>query len=798
MTSTCPGCTAPLSGAPTCPTCGLQVVGPTATRLREVDHRLGLLTGEQRALLEERARLLALLRSGQAPQAVVAPAVYGTAPAQPRRESSPQQVQNTLLSLGALLLALAGIVFAAVTYRHLGPVGRAAILLSLTGAAGAAPVVLAKRGLTASAEAVGTVALVLGVVDAWALRRAGFAAGVDVRSYDAVATALLALACGAYARLLPLRSSRMAAVALGQLPVVFVLARFRATLPVTAVTLTLLAAIDLLLTSSGRLAREIRATAAGFAGVGLTAALLTSVAAVEAHDRAGGAGLLALGLVAAVTSMRLARARAALSGLSVLLVAAAVWAAARPELTAVQQPLLLVGVAMMTLLAAGLLARPNRTGPVLGALTVAAVALVTQAEPLLVAVAGPFTWFSQPWTLTSTGAAAAVSIDESWTGSSVTLVVVLAAASCCLTAGLALDRLTAALPPLGGLLALSAVVLPLSLSTGYPMALVLLLTAAGVLLAAGLLTTGSVSLTLLGAGGLTALHAAGWSTADRGATLTVLPTVALLACGLSLRLPWVSGVAAALAGATLAAVGADQDLSPEQVGGLLLLAPAVCVALSRVLGRAYRISLEIAAGLLGATSVALSAEDPGWLSWTVAGCGLLCLTVAIRPDRRQVGLAGGLLLSASSWVRLADAGVQSPEPYVVPLAVAALALGFLRRRSHPQVSSFEAYGAGLSLALFPSLLKALSDPTPTRGLVLVGVCLVVLLAGSRQRLQAPLAIGGTVLAADALHLLAPYASALPRWSLLAASGTLLVVVGATYEQRRRDVTRLKESYSSLA
>jgi hypothetical protein len=55
-----------------------------------------------------------------------------------------------------------------------------------------------------------------------------------------------------------------------------------------------------------------------------------------------------------------------------------------------------------------------------------------------------------------------------------------------------------------------------------------------------------------------------------------------------------------------------------------------------------------------------------------------------------------------------------------------------------------------------------------------------------------------VLAVDALHQLAPYAAALPRWLTLGAVGLLLVGVGATYEQRRRDVTRLREAYDALA
>jgi hypothetical protein len=72
------------------------------------------------------------------------------------------------------------------------------------------------------------------------------------------------------------------------------------------------------------------------------------------------------------------------------------------------------------------------------------------------------------------------------------------------------------------------------------------------------------------------------------------------------------------------------------------------------------------------------------------------------------------------------------------------------------------------------------------------------LLGARRGLQAPLAIGGGVLAADAVLLLAPYAAAMPRWLVLGAAGTLLVAVGATYEQRLRDLGRLRERYDALA
>jgi hypothetical protein len=73
----------------------------------------------------------------------------------------------------------------------------------------------------------------------------------------------------------------------------------------------------------------------------------------------------------------------------------------------------------------------------------------------------------------------------------------------------------------------------------------------------------------------------------------------------------------------------------------------------------------------------------------------------------------------------------------------------------------------------------------------------VVLVGAATRQQAPLAVGAVVGMLDTLWLLAPYANALPRWLLLGGIGLLLVVVGATYESRLRDVRGLRERYDGL-
>jgi hypothetical protein len=143
-------------------------------------------------------------------------------------------------------------------------------------------------------------------------------------------------------------------------------------------------------------------------------------------------------------------------------------------------------------------------------------------------------------------------------------------------------------------------------------------------------------------------------------------------------------------------------------------------------------------------------------------------------------------------------GGRRPEPYVVPVALVALALGHQRRRRDPATTSRAAYGAGLTGLLLPSLLATLGDPTVVRTLLLGAVALGVALVGARARLAAPLVAGTAVLVVLALQQLAPLADALPRWTALAVAGAVLLSVGATYEQRRRDVARLRQAYRALA
>lgn len=66
---------------------------------------------------------------------------------------------------------------------------------------------------------------------------------------------------------------------------------------------------------------------------------------------------------------------------------------------------------------------------------------------------------------------------------------------------------------------------------------------------------------------------------------------------------------------------------------------------------------------------------------------------------------------------------------------------------------------------------------------------LVLVAGVVFRWQAPVVLGALALAIVAVAQLAPYAVGLPRWLTFGAVGLALLVLGARYEQRRRNARR---------
>ncbi len=134
-----------------------------------MDAQLAPLAHQRAALVAEYERhRFAIL--GRTPPAPVLPPTE-------RREWSGARVRALLLWLGAALLGISAITFTAVAWSRLGDGGRAALLLAATAAVTALALALRRR-LPMTAEAFVGLAIVLALVDVYALRRAGLAAAM--------------------------------------------------------------------------------------------------------------------------------------------------------------------------------------------------------------------------------------------------------------------------------------------------------------------------------------------------------------------------------------------------------------------------------------------------------------------------------------------------------------------------------------------------------------------------------------------------------------------------------------------
>lgn len=260
----------------------------------------------------------------------------------------------------------------------------------------------------------------------------------------------------------------------------------------------------------------------------------------------------------------------------------------------------------------------------------------------------------------------------------------------------------------------------------------------------------------------------------------------------------VSGVAAA------AAVATWQDISVPGAGLAAVAVASLTLASTAAPGhldRPLRGVVQLAAAVAMVPPLAATGLDSErlWVGLLVAGVAIA--VVATAPGRHRLGWLAGVLLAASSWVRLSLVDVSAPEAYTAPAGLALLVVGGLRRRRDSSVGSWKAYGSGLSLVLLPSLLRAVTDAGAVRPLLLGLVALAVLAVGAVRRLQAPALLGAAVLAVDAFVQLSPFLAAAydvaPRWVSIGVVGLFLLGAGATYEQRVRDLRRAGQKVSAM-
>ncbi|MFK0019474.1 SCO7613 C-terminal domain-containing membrane protein [Streptomyces sp. NPDC090798] len=784
---------------------------PPAEELRLLDTELRQLDARRALLLARRAWLITALRPPVAPPPPPPPVR--------RPETTAPRVQNLLLVLGGILLTVAAIAFTLVSWGRMGIAGRALVLGAVTLAALGSPLLLLRRRLRSTAEAVAGLGLALTVLDVYALHEAVFP-DTNGLGYAALASALLAALWTAYgltlggprrpagepaapARL-PLRLPLPTALAAAQLPLILWAAAADAGAPAMTAALLVTAALDTAVALRVRVPSVRLVAAVGAYGLGgwgsFAAGWLSWTATGPSAVARAAALLLFAGAIALAAAWRLPDNVATWVASAGGLLSVAALGGVPPASLPGDWTVLGYLVCAVALLAAvrTRLPEPMRRGLALAAGSVQAVAVVWALPPVAVALLGPAAWVGRVWTGAPPTAREAVTTDGvPWPPYAATAPLVLVVVATVLALGV---RGTQWRPRATiGAWALAwaaALVLPAALDIPYwagMSAQGLTIVAASAYVARSaearpvpflLALVSSVSLACL-------------SLAAEGTTLGVLATLTVLFAAVSGRSRLAPVAALTYATALACAVGASLGWQSQYIALLVLLVPVVAALLAaRLADSPARVPVEVAGAVAGLFAVGLAVTDPPLLAPVLALCGVIAAGTAVREDRRSAGYAATALFVLAAWVRLACWGVGSVEAYTLPVTVPALLVGAVGRRKDPLTSSWTAYGAGLSVTLVPSLLTAWTDPDWPRPLLLGVAALVVTLVGARHRLRAPLVLGGGVLALDALHELAPYlvqmAGALPRWVPPALAGLVLLALGATYEQRIRDARRVRD------
>nr|WP_157554378.1 hypothetical protein [Herbidospora sakaeratensis] len=802
----CPDCGVPLDGSPRrCPACELPLHGPIAAELWQLDLALNDLRGREARLLGRRTELLTALRAagehqptgawaGGAQAPVSGPSEQEAAsagqrtgaqgqpgwqqggggfhgPVAPKREMSPSAVRNLLLGLGGLLLVVAAFVFTIVSWGSVGIGGRAAILVGFTAFAFAAPFLLVRRNLKATAETVAILGLALFLLDGYAAYQVWFEPDVDALAYTAVLIALAAgvfALYGGYARLsLPVP----VAIGLAQFPLIISIAD--ETVAHAAGALVLTAAFDLVVWTLTRRKTALIGLLVTWV-VGVYIAFFQSTAYPD--DLAKGVVYGVILAVAAVEAAFLAR-RATRFPLVPIIggVVAGVFAVRAPVAAVVP----FEWVVLVAPVAAGVFALVLRGRARTTALVVGAVASIGVLAPVLIVVRGPLDWGHGVWSA-SWGAGAGDYLSRSPWVPGVPDLLLLGL----ITVALALVVKQKVVAVLAGALAVAFV--PPVFDLPYPVMIAVLLA-----LTAGIAAVRQPAFARLALG--VGVVAVVWGLVSETATLVVLAALVVIAAGVAVRdeksRTWAANVAVVHAGGFVAAAWLAADLQPRFLTFVLLAVAAAAAPWRRT---------EIGAGVAGLAGLAV-VQDLRMFSLAAAAAGVIATGVALRKDRGKVGYLATALLLTASWSRLVAEDVTLVEAYTAPFSAVLLVFGWWKARTG---SSWRAYGAGLTFTLLPSLFVLYDQPEGwVRPLALGIVALGVLVVGALRRLQAPAVLGGFTLAAVTVHEIAPWVADLvllvPRWVPMAVGGLLLLLVGATYESRIRDVKRVGAAIRGL-
>jgi hypothetical protein len=805
----CPDCRAVLPHDPqVCQLCALPLTGATAVSLfatlQEADRLLGVLRAQRRPVP---AHAAAAPVSGSRLEGVTpypAPSPHPT-PGQGPRLRGPS-VPRILLSLGALCLLVAAVIFLAYAWRWLGVGGRTGVLVGLTGVSLGLSVVILRRGLTTAAESLSVIGLGLLAIDVVGARHAGWMGTIDdaqltLVTGSVVATAALTLLIASTPR--PLYAPAVIA------PIAVLAAVFGAQSPVESPLPSVVGAVVLL--ALGRLGTSLASTTLAYASTAaaVPAGLYIGLAGLDmagdpvtfaryVGDQQGWPVVALTVLIAAVGPATGVR-RIETSGYAVASLVGT-FGALLPVLDNDATPMTAVVAAASVFWAIVVVVAPPRLRPaallpLAATLVVPAVAacnLAADAGRAVTDVGDAFTRAFDVHVAATTTAVSPLLLVPSLN--------VLAVGACAALGVVEpLRRSTWALA-VGAAVAIGG-------TTTLPLYDVPLAAVVGVLALAGVAAFGAAE--RVAGNAVDVVRAAGLLLVTVAALLA-LPSdrlttaVLLIACAIAGYLMTRADATAAVAALCFPVAFTSLVWAGGHVLGVDPEYRAIPVLL--VLGALAiwrpQLELEASSALAGmvvsavAVSMAHDLDVSLAVHLTVAGA-LVTATSIVHPSRRDLAWAGGLLLAAATWVRLYDLGVDVPEAYTLPSALALVAVGSWRLHRDDRSATLTVLAPGLALATVPSLVATLDEPYSLRALLLGAVCLALVVCGAVMRWGAPMVVGGVVGALLVLRELAPYAASVPTWLSIGASGAVLLAVGITWESRMNDVRRASRYVAAL-
>ncbi|MCU7725393.1 hypothetical protein ODJ79_16830 [Actinoplanes sp. KI2] len=236
------------------------------------------------------------------------------------------------------------------------------------------------------------------------------------------------------------------------------------------------------------------------------------------------------------------------------------------------------------------------------------------------------------------------------------------------------------------------------------------------------------------------------------------------------------------------------------VGAALLIIEATVPRLGLPQYRREATTVEWAGYTSAVLAGALAFDAPAHLAALLAAWGAVLGLAASRagrsPSQRRLlfWLAVGFEI-VGWWLFIALADVALPEAYTLPFAALALAVGIVESRTRTDLSSWAAYGPSLLAAFVPTIGIVLAgDGGELREVLLLLTAVATLIIGSTYRQQAPVVVGAVATIFAAIHFAVTLVG---PWVVLLPLGVLLLVFGATNENRRRTREGLRNRLVNL-